>query len=52
MYDVTAGEVMTPHGPAKFVSYDPTRKVITVEHDYTFLTEYDGRECYVDCSRV
>jgi len=48
MYDITAGEVMTPNGPAKYVSYDSARGMVVVEHDYMHLVEYDAKEVFVD----
>lgn len=47
VYDVTAGEVMTPTGPGKFVHFDAARKKVLVEHDYTQIVEHDAEDVYV-----
>lgn len=46
MYDLTNGNVITPNGPAKFISYKNGK--VTVEHDYMYLVEYDGSEVFLD----
>lgn len=47
MYDITAGKVMTPQGPAKYISFDNITRMVTVEHDYNWLVEYPAGVVYL-----
>lgn len=46
VYDETSGWVITPGGRAKYVHFDPTTGLLTVEHDFTHLVEYPGHLVY------
>ena len=46
MYDHTAGQIKTPSGVGKYISYDANTQTVTVEMDYALLVEFDGGECY------
>lgn len=45
--DPTAGYVITPHGKAKFISWDPANKRATVQLANGRAIEIDGSDCYV-----
>jgi hypothetical protein len=45
-YDPTAGYILTPAGPGKFVGYK--NGIVTVEMDYMYLVAFDGNKCYID----
>ena len=47
MYDDTTGMIRTPDGWGKYVSYNPATHKVTVEMDYMYLVEYDGKDCYI-----
>ena len=51
MYDVTAKEVITPHGPGKFVAYCPITGLVVVEHDYEREVVYAGEDVIVSDQR-
>ena len=47
-YDITAKEVITPHGPGKFISYCPTTGLVVVEHDFEYVVTYEGEDVLVN----
>ena len=47
MYDVTAGDVLTPNGLGKFISYCPITGLVVVEHDYERDVVYAGEDVFV-----
>lgn len=47
IYDTTAGFIKTPEGEGKFVEYDSSREVVTVEMDNKYLVDFDANECFV-----
>ena len=51
MYDVTAGEVLTPGGPGKFISYCPITGLTIVEHDHRHEVCYAGEDVIVSDQR-
>ncbi len=48
MYDATAEMVKTPDGWGKYVKYDPTTGIVTVEMDYSYLVDYNVKDCYME----
>lgn len=47
IYDETAAMIDTPAGPGRFVEYDGTTEVVTVELDNQYLVFYPGSICFV-----
>lgn len=45
MYDITAGEVMTPDGVGKFVGYKNGE--VLVEMEQRHLVAYDGNDVFI-----
>jgi len=45
-YDHTAGWIKTHVGTGKFVEYNSNTGKVTLEMDYGYLVELDGRYCY------
>lgn len=47
IYDEAAGLIDTPAGPGRFVEYDGTAGVVTVELDDRYIVFYPGSICFV-----
>jgi hypothetical protein len=47
MYDPTAHDITTPDGEGKYVEFNPTTGMVTVEMDHRYLVEFDGKDCYI-----
>jgi ABC-type transport system substrate-binding protein len=47
-YDPTAGWVKTHVGTGKYVEYNGNTQRVTVEMDYGYLVELDGKGCFID----
>ena len=51
MYDVTAGDVLTPNGLGKFISYCSITGLVVVEHDSRQDVMYAGEDVIVSDQR-
>jgi hypothetical protein len=47
-YDPTSGEVTTHLGKGKYIAYNGNTGKVTVEMDYGYLVELDGKGCFID----
>jgi hypothetical protein len=47
-YDLTSGWIKTHIGTGKYVDYNGNTGKATLEMDYGYLVELDGRECYIE----
>ena len=47
-YDVTAGWIKTHVGTGKYIEYNGNTQKVTLEMDYGYLVELDGRDCYIE----
>ena len=46
-YDATAGWIKTHVGTGKYIEFNGNTKKVTLEMDYGYLVELDGRDCYI-----